>query len=222
VTARTPEDPAARTTPASRRAAPAAGPDSHGSEGGPGSSRLPLAGEPGGQPSPPPSPTATAGNVAPEPAAGSPQGETAAVRGPRKTPAGVNPIAAAMSEAQLEEHVRALCKDLGILRFHVKDSRGMNRGLPDDILIGAAGVLWRELKTERGRLTLEQRTVGDALRALGQDYAIWRPSGLISGRIARELAALAGRGTTGAVVRLSQEFPMTFAPLEPPGGPDAA
>ena len=107
--------------------------------------------------------------------------------------AGSSKIAAAMSEADLEEGVRALCKDLGILRFHVRDSRGMNRGLPDDILIGARGVLWRECKSQKGRLTPEQRLTGEALTALGQDFAVWRPSDLLSWRIARELVELSGR-----------------------------
>ena len=77
-----------------------------------------------------------------------------------------------MSEAELEEGIRSLCKDLGILRFHVRDSRGMNRGLPDDILIGAMGVLWRECKRQKGTVTPEQRACGEALTALGQDFAI--------------------------------------------------
>ena len=114
-------------------------------------------------------------------------------------------IAAAMSEAELEEGIRSLCKDLGILRFHVRDSRGMNRGLPDDILIGTRGVLWRECKTQRGRITPEQRACGEALKALGQDFAVWRPSHLLSWQIAQELVnisghplAMAGRPYRGA------------------------
>jgi len=100
-------------------------------------------------------------------------------------------LAAAMTEAELEEHVRVLCKDLGVLRFHVRDSRGMNRGLPDDILIGARGVvLWRECKTQRGRLTPEQREIGEALTALGQDYGVWRPISLLNGHVGRELTAI--------------------------------
>jgi hypothetical protein len=101
-------------------------------------------------------------------------------------------LAAAMSEAELEEGIRALCTDLGILRFHVRDSRGMNRGLPDDILIGRRGILWRECKTAKGKLTPEQRACGIALRAAGQDWGTWKPADWFSGRIMRELAALAG------------------------------
>ncbi len=112
--------------------------------------------------------------------------------------AGRSALAAAMSEAELEEHIRALCLDLGVLRFHVRDSRGMNRGLPDDILIGARGVLWRECKTQKGRLTPEQRMVGEALTALGQDWAVWRPADLLSRRIVSELAGLCGGSPGGA------------------------
>lgn len=109
--------------------------------------------------------------------------------------AGSTAIAAAMSEAQLEEHVRALCKDLGILRFHVKDSRGTNAGLPDDILVGAGGVLWRECKTQKGKLTPAQWAAANALNLAGQDWNTWRPSDLLDGTIARELTAISGFGT---------------------------
>jgi len=97
-----------------------------------------------------------------------------------------------MSEAELEEQIRDACKKLGILRFHVRDSRGMCPGFPDDLLIGSRGVLWRENKRQRGRVTPDQAAVGEALTVLGQDFAVWRPEDWFSGRIARELAALAG------------------------------
>lgn len=101
-------------------------------------------------------------------------------------------MAAAMSEAQLEEQVRDACKKLGILRFHVRVSLGTTAGLPDDILIGPGGILWRELKREKGKPTPAQVKTGEALTAAGQDWALWRPSDLLSGRIALELAGIAG------------------------------
>lgn len=106
-------------------------------------------------------------------------------------------IAAAMSEGELEEQIRTLCLDLGILRFHVPDSRGMTHGFPDDVLIGKRGVLWRECKDQKKKATPEQRQVGTALVGLGQDYALWRPADLVSGRIARELAAVSGLRLAG-------------------------
>lgn len=101
-------------------------------------------------------------------------------------------IAAAMTEAKLEEGIRALCKDLGIIRIHVYLSRGTTPGVPDDILIGPRGILWRECKTMRGKLTPAQQAMGEALLSAGQDWGVWRPSLLLNGEVARELAALAG------------------------------
>jgi hypothetical protein len=101
-------------------------------------------------------------------------------------------MAAAMAEAKLEEHVRELCKGLGIIRVHVYNSRGTTPGVPDDILVGPRGILWRECKTMRGKVTPAQQAMGEALLKAGQDWAVWRPDRLLSGEIARELAALAG------------------------------
>ena len=100
--------------------------------------------------------------------------------------------AAAMSEAELEEQVRDACKKLGVIRIHIYHARGTTPGVPDDILIGPHGVLWRELKTMTGKVSPAQHAMGEALLAAGQDFAIWRPEDWFSGQVARELAALAG------------------------------
>jgi hypothetical protein len=52
--------------------------------------------------------------------------------------------------------------------------------------------LFRELKSERGVLTPEQRQVGEMLQHAGQSWRVWRPSDLLSGQIARELTEVAG------------------------------
>jgi hypothetical protein len=103
----------------------------------------------------------------------------------------VDPRAAAMTEAQLEEAVRALCADLGVRRFHVRNSRGMAAGWPDDVLIGAQGILYRELKSEHGILSAEQREVGEAITRGRGNWRVWRPSDLLAGRIAAELTEIA-------------------------------
>lgn len=96
-----------------------------------------------------------------------------------------------MTEAELEEHIQRQCERLDIFRFHVRDSRrGMMRGLPDDILIGRRRVLWRELKSESGALTPDQRRVGSRLLLAGQDWGVWRPRDLASGIIASQLDRL--------------------------------
>jgi hypothetical protein len=107
-------------------------------------------------------------------------------------------IARAMSEADLEEKVQELCEGFGILRFHNPDSRRVReKGLPDDILIGARGVLWRELKNMKRKLTPEQEKVGEQLTAHGQDWAVWRPTDLLSRRIEFELRAISGLRVAG-------------------------
>jgi hypothetical protein len=113
-------------------------------------------------------------------------------------------LAKAMSEGDLEENIRGLCNLLGVLRFHVPDSRGMERGLPDDLLIGPCGVLWRECKNMTRKLTSEQQATGEALKALGQDFAVWRPIHWHDGTIERELKAIAGH----------RPRPVTEAPAE--------
>jgi hypothetical protein len=101
-----------------------------------------------------------------------------------------NPLAAAMPEAQLQEAVRRLCADLGLFHYHPLNSKGSAPGWPDSVIIGRK-VLYRELKTEVGRLTAEQQEVGQRLRRAGANWRVWRPSDLLSGRIANELTELA-------------------------------
>ena len=95
-----------------------------------------------------------------------------------------------MSEDALEEHVRRLCKDLGVVRVHHRDSRQTTSGWPDDVLLGPGGCLFRELKRQDGRATGTQEAMLAALIVAGQDAAIWRPEDLLSGRIAREITAI--------------------------------
>ena len=92
----------------------------------------------------------------------------------------------------LDAHVRRLCDDLGLLRYHTHDSRRSPRGFCDLVICGLGGVAFRELKTQRGKVSREQQVWLDALAAAGADAGTWRPADLLSGRIARELAALAG------------------------------
>ena len=98
-----------------------------------------------------------------------------------------------MTEAELEEHVRDACKKLGVLRIHIYHARGTTPGVPDDILIGPRGVLWRELKTMTGHVSPAQRAMGQALLAAGQDFAVWRPVDWVSGEIARQLLVISGK-----------------------------
>jgi hypothetical protein len=194
---RTPIDRPAGVIPVAS-AGPATSPNST-PQGGVAASGLPdLLPLEAGRPDAPQTPAypvyAPAGNAGRTPAAGtSAAAKLGKVTSPRPA-AGFHLLAAKMSEAELEEHVRAICKDLGVVRIHVYNSRGTTPGVPDDILVGPRGILWRELKTAKGKLTLAQQEMGRALVAAGQNWGVWRPSLLLSGVIAKELAAISRIG----------------------------
>jgi hypothetical protein len=92
----------------------------------------------------------------------------------------------------LDAHIRRLTSDLGLLRYHTHDSRRSPGGFPDLVCVGPGGVLFRELKREGRNPTPAQQRWLDALTAAGSDAGVWRPSDLLSGRIARELAGISG------------------------------
>lgn len=60
--------------------------------------------------------------------------------------------------------------------WHDQDSRKNDRGLPDLLLMRGRRLLWRELKTERGKLRPAQLAFGQRLLRAGQDWQCWRPS----------------------------------------------
>lgn len=100
-----------------------------------------------------------------------------------------------MTEAQFQEGVIAFARLCGWRVFHVSDSRrevvdrrrGVSRmvgdelakGWPDLVLVHPKrGLLVRELKSDRGRLTPEQKEWLAALAAVGVDVDVWRPRDL--------------------------------------------
>lgn len=91
----------------------------------------------------------------------------------------------------LDAHVRRYLKDLGLFGYHPRHSIGSEAGWPDWVFIGEHGMIFRELKTEQGRLSLAQRSVGSKLTWVGADWAVWRPRDLYSGVILRQLQAIA-------------------------------
>lgn len=99
-----------------------------------------------------------------------------------------------LTEAQFMETIRELCKFYGLLVFHCADSRGSwGPGFPDLVIVGSAGVLFREVKTQRGSTTVNQDWWAARLIEARADWAIWRPSDLASSRIRMELERVAGR-----------------------------
>jgi hypothetical protein len=144
-----------------------------------------------------PAPAAAQGDRLPSPShpravAGGPKAPGAAGWGSFAAP-GSSPLAAAMSEDELERRMRRILRDLpGILAYHTRDSRKSPGGFPDWCFCAASGVLFRELKRQGKKPTPAQDEWLAALARAGQDAGVWRPSDLLDGTIARELAALAG------------------------------
>jgi hypothetical protein len=61
--------------------------------------------------------------------------------------------------------------------YHPYDSRLSNAGWPDLVLVRGAELIAAELKSERGRVTVDQRAWLDALNAVRVIEArLWRPS----------------------------------------------
>lgn len=81
-----------------------------------------------------------------------------------------------MREDELQRQVLELVDWYRMLAYHTHDSRRSRRGFPDLVIVGTKGVLFRELKSAKGRLTLEQSQWLEQLKAAGQDAAVWRPS----------------------------------------------
>jgi hypothetical protein len=107
--------------------------------------------------------------------------------------AGQMAIARAMKEdrgkGSLDYHVREILKELGLWGFHPLISIGSRKGWPDWTFLGK-WIMYRELKTETGTLRPDQELVRDLILAAGGDWALWRPSDYLSGRIQRELVAI--------------------------------
>lgn len=81
-----------------------------------------------------------------------------------------------MTEKQFQSHIVQFAKMRGWLVYHTYDSRRSEPGFPDLVLVRGKRVLFRELKTNKGRLTFHQIKWGKQLRDADSDYDVWRPS----------------------------------------------
>ena len=96
-------------------------------------------------------------------------------------------MAAGMPEDNFQRQVERLAKSLGWKVYHTHDSRRSHRGWPDLVLGRRGRVLFRELKTMKGRTTPDQKEWLELLNAAGHDAAVWRPVQWFDRTIEREL-----------------------------------
>lgn len=81
------------------------------------------------------------------------------------------------THAELLAAIRRNVLHFGLTAQHYPTSAGCwQLGWPDLTLVGPGGVLYREVKTSRGRLEPAQWECGQRLLAAGADWAVWRPS----------------------------------------------
>ena len=59
--------------------------------------------------------------------------------------------------------------------YSIDSRRRLLKGKFPDLVLVRNTVLYRELKTEMGRLTPAQKAWGDRLTEAGADYQVWRP-----------------------------------------------
>lgn len=116
-----------------------------------------------------------------------------------------------MTEAQLLNAVIELCKRLDLLVYHQRPARTKNgwatavqghEGMPDLVIVGhqGRGVLYRELKNDRGKPSVAQKMWLSRLQEAGEDAGLWRPADWHDETIHRELNQLVPPGRARAHV----------------------
>ena len=106
-----------------------------------------------------------------------------------------------ISERDLQRTVLDMCAVYGLRVAHFRPARtdygwrtpveADGAGFPDLVIAGPGGVLFRELKSDRGRLSPDQRMWQAVLADAGADVAVWTPAELSDGTIAAALRRLA-------------------------------
>ena len=101
-----------------------------------------------------------------------------------------NIAAKSMAEKELQKNIRDLAKVMGWdFVYSIPDSRmATAKGMPDLLMLKEKRLLFAELKTQSGKLRLEQRQVLYLLKIIeGVEVHVWRPSDWLDGTIERIL-----------------------------------
>lgn len=89
--------------------------------------------------------------------------------------ADIGPMSGRESEAGFQVAVINMAMYSGWKVYHTYDSRRSVPGYPDLTLVRDR-ILFRELKLDKGRLTVDQEEWIERLNAAGGDAGVWRPA----------------------------------------------
>jgi hypothetical protein len=92
-----------------------------------------------------------------------------------------------VNEKALQGQILQLCKLYNWRAYHTFLSVRSEPGFPDLVLVRDR-VLYREIKTDVGKVTPAQKAWLDALLWAGADVGVWRETDLRNGRIVQELS----------------------------------
>lgn len=83
---------------------------------------------------------------------------------------------ATVTERDWQAQVLAIASAANWLTYHTHDSRRSTAGFPDLTLVRGPRMIFAELKTQKGRVTVEQQKWLDALGAASVEVYLWRPA----------------------------------------------
>lgn len=96
-----------------------------------------------------------------------------------------------MTENAFQNKIINLCKWLGLAVYHTYDSRMSVAGFPDLVIVGRHGVIFAELKSTKGKVSLAQEEWLNRLRQADALVFLWRPEDWPE--VENRLTELAGR-----------------------------
>lgn len=81
-----------------------------------------------------------------------------------------------MLEKEFQQRLRVEANLAGWRSYCTWDSRHSPRGWPDLVLVRPPEIIFAELKSENGRLSLDQQICLERLAQCGLETHVWRPS----------------------------------------------
>lgn len=80
-----------------------------------------------------------------------------------------------MPEIAWQNKILSLCRWYRLRTYHTYDSRRSDPGFPDLVIVGKRGVVFAELKSSKGKVSLNQQAWWEDLNKAGAEAYIWRP-----------------------------------------------